>query len=124
MLTDLAGTMFSPQDIEYNIQALSFDEQRLSQSQKMAIYRIAQEQCTNIVKYALAHTVEFTMKTEGDNFYMSIADDGKGMEISSTTQGIGLRNINGRLSVFNGTMNIVSSPGNGFVLEISMPCQG
>ena len=43
------------------------------------------------------------------------------MEANKPTKGIGLKNIKGRLSIFNGTVNIKSVPGKGFALEITMP---
>ena len=52
---------------------------------------------------------------------LKIEDNGKGMEKDKTIKGIGLRNINSRLSVFNGKMNINTSPGKGFALEIEIP---
>jgi signal transduction histidine kinase len=52
---------------------------------------------------------------------MIISDDGKGMETGKKTDGIGLRNIKGRLSIFNGTAEINTAPGKGFTLEITIP---
>ena len=52
---------------------------------------------------------------------MIIADNGVGMEDGKQTMGIGLRNINSRLSIFNGKANIITAPGKGFTLEIEIP---
>lgn len=89
----------------------------------LAAYRILQEQCTNIVKYAAAHKVAIVLNTSGNIFIMSIADDGKSMEMGKITKGIGLKNIKGGLSIFNGTVIIISEPGKGFMLEIKIPLE-
>jgi signal transduction histidine kinase len=43
------------------------------------------------------------------------------MQPDKKITGIGLRNINGRLSIFNGKSNIVTAPRKGFSLEVEMP---
>jgi signal transduction histidine kinase len=43
------------------------------------------------------------------------------MELNKVTRGIGLRNIKSRASILSGEANIITSPGNGFTLEIKMP---
>ena len=103
------------------IDTSQYDEMVLSQEIKIAIYRIAQEQCTNIVKYAAASAVNISLSNTHQQFKMTIADDGLGMEANKTTQGIGLRNINSRLSVLKGNASILTAPGKGFILEIEFP---
>ena len=98
-----------------------YDDHILSQDNKISIYRIAQEQCTNIVKYAAASIVNISISNTGRLFKMTIADDGSGMDLSKSTQGIGLRNINSRLSVLKGKASIITAPGKGFILEIEFP---
>ena len=60
-------------------------------------------------------------ETSEDQFKMKIEDDGKGMDSSKLSTGIGLKNIKGRLSIFNGNAVIHTEKDNGFVLEVTMP---
>ncbi|HLG40262.1 MAG TPA: PAS domain-containing protein [Chitinophagaceae bacterium] len=113
--------MLKTSGIETNIDLSHFDDKSLSNEQKLAVYRIAQEQCTNIIKYAKATLVNITLHTEKNLFRMIISDNGVGMEEGKKTDGIGLRNINARLSVLNGTSFINTTPGKGFSLIIEMP---
>jgi len=99
----------------------SYNEALLDKEKKIAIYRIGQEQCTNIVKYAKAQHVNISLSTANNVFKMIIADDGLGMKEGKKTAGIGLRNINSRLSIFNGKANTITAPGKGFTLEIEIP---
>lgn len=120
-LSRLVNSMLKASGLQTHINTLNFREDLLDRPRKIAIYRIAQEQCTNIVKYAEATAVAIDIDTLGSHFKMSITDNGKGMDMQKKTEGIGLRNISGRISVFNGTTTIHSTPGKGFTLKIEMP---
>ncbi len=90
-------------------------------NRELALYRITQEQLSNILKYAKATEVSICIKVTGNNIHLIIADNGVGFDLSKITKGIGLKNINNRISVYSGKMNIISSPGKGCRLEISIP---
>ncbi len=117
----LCSTMLEIDGVKVLIDTSKYDDHVLSQDNKIAIYRIAQEQCTNIVKYAAASIVNISISNTGRLFKMTIVDDGSGMDLSKSTQGIGLRNINSRLSVLKGKASIITAPGKGFILEIEFP---
>jgi PAS domain S-box-containing protein len=123
-LKKLVQNMLETSGLQTDITITKFRENLLDSGRKINIYRIAQEQCTNIVKYAHATTVDISLTTADDLFKMTIADNGIGMDSSKKTTGIGLKNINGRLSIFNGTANIITAPGKGFTLEITIPLEG
>ncbi|MES1216547.1 MAG: PAS domain S-box protein [Bacteroidota bacterium] len=120
-ITNLADSMLKTAGLDTYIDSSRLLESQLNDELKLTIYRIAQEQCTNIVKYAKATMVNITLSTADGFFKMIISDDGKGMEAGKKTDGIGLRNIKGRLSIFNGIANIITAPDKGFTLEISIP---
>jgi two-component system sensor histidine kinase UhpB len=50
---------------------------------------------------------------------LNIKDDGIGFDTTKKTGGIGLINIRTRASLFNGKVNIISSPGNGCELIVN-----
>jgi signal transduction histidine kinase len=120
-IADLTDNMLKTSGIDVDINTTYLVESLLEEDQKLAIYRIAQEQCANIIKYAKAQLVDISLSTSDECFKMIIADDGMGMETNKPTKGIGLKNIKGRLSIFNGTVTIKSAPCKGFTLEITMP---
>lgn len=121
LISRLIQTMLVVTGIEATFLHENFREELLSDEQKLAAYRVAQEQCTNIVKYAKATNVVITLAIADGHFNMVIADNGIGMDSSSKPQGIGLKNIIGRLNVLNGDVSIISASGEGFRLEITMP---
>ncbi len=123
-LADLAKSMLEAAGVRTHIDDREFREGSLNDQQKIAVYRIAQEQCTNIIKYAKASNATISLQTTDALFKMLISDDGKGMEEGKVTTGIGLKNITGRVSIFKGSIAIKTEPGKGFTLEIEMPVNG
>jgi two-component system sensor histidine kinase NreB len=120
-INSLTESMLKVSGLHVNIDSLGMQEKLLPVRIKLPVYRIAQEQCTNIIKYSEAHTVNIFMETSDDYFKMIIADDGIGMETNKKTTGIGLKNIQGRLSILNGKASILTAPGKGFTLVVSIP---
>ncbi len=88
---------------------------------KITLYRIAQEQFSNIIKYSQAQLVHIAIITTDSSTKMIIIDDGIGIDNSKKSSGIGLRNILARLSVIHGTAVIRTAPAEGFMLEIKVP---
>jgi len=123
-MVSLTESMLKVSGLNVNIDSLGMQEKLLPVRIKLPVYRIAQEQCSNIIKYSEARTVNIFMETSDDYFKMIIADDGIGMETNKKTTGIGLKNIQGRLSILNGKASILTAPGKGFTLVITIPLNG
>lgn len=119
----LCNTMLEKAGIYTKILNRGFSETKMNTEQKLAVYRIIQEQCTNIVKYAKASSVVMIMNTTEHEFRLVIKDDGVGMDKNKVVKGIGLRNIASRLRIFNGSLTIDSEPGDGFTMEIKIPLE-
>jgi two-component system sensor histidine kinase UhpB len=120
-LINLSDTMLKRSGIQVIMNTSALQEEWLEDEQKQVIYRIAQEQFTNIVKHAEAGLVYVLLCTTASEFKMIIFDNGKGMVAGTKTEGIGLSNIRGRLTIFNGTADIRTSPGKGFTMDIVIP---
>ncbi|HEX8334827.1 MAG TPA: PAS domain S-box protein [Segetibacter sp.] len=89
---------------------------------QFSLYRIIQEQLTNISKHAEASRVTIKIYRDDDKLELIIADDGKGFDPLSSRRGIGLGNIQNRVELLNGTFDITSSPGKGCTLNIHLSC--
>ena len=85
------------------------------------LYRIAQEQLNNILKHASAKHVNIHVKAKNKTLYVSIIDDGKGLDPTKKSKGIGLDNILNRVESYNGKIAIDSSPEKGCKIEIAIP---
>jgi len=95
--------------------------QIIDKKKELMIYRIVQEQVNNINKHARAKTVNIHLKAKDAHLNLSIADDGIGFDTTKNVNGIGLKNIQSRVEFYSGNMNIISSPGKGCTLEITIP---
>ena len=94
---------------------------KIDKNMELMLYRIAQEQLNNIRKYAKASAVEISLWEDNTNLFFSIKDDGVGFDPEVKAKGIGLKNIASRVDFYSGTMKIVSSPGNGCSIDITIP---
>lgn len=89
---------------------------------KLTLYRILQEELNNTVKYAKASAVTIRLQ-HGEQLKMVYEDNGIGFDPATQKKGLGLNNIKNRADVYNGTVHIDSSPGNGCRIEIIFPLE-
>lgn len=97
------------------------DELEAEPAAQRVIYRIIQEQLSNIIKYAEATTVEIKILKNAGYLFINISDNGIGADFSEKITGIGLHNIRRRVQVLGGSVQIQTSPGNGFSITASLP---
>jgi PAS domain S-box-containing protein len=93
----------------------------LTDDLKLNLFRIVQEQTHNILKYAHAKSIDIGLTEKEGILNIIIKDDGDGFDINTKRSGIGLSNIQDRVTSFNGHMEIISSPGNGCSIVIKIP---
>lgn len=117
-LDEIVKTIRQTTKIKVDKQFADFDETSIHPNLKLAIYRITQEQFNNIIKYSKAENITFKLCRESGKIILHIKDDGAGFDPSSKPGGVGLMNMKTRASLFNGKMNIISSPGQGCELNI------
>lgn len=108
--------------IKIAVQAMGFDESKTDDKLKLGIYRIIQEQFNNIVKHANAQNVTLKLFQIANKTVLSIKDDGIGFDTTEKAKGVGLINIKTRVSLFNGSLSIISSPGKGCELRVIFNC--
>jgi len=102
-------------DIDERINAALKDN-----GKELMLYRILQEQVNNILKYADASKVTISLSIDNGVLHFVISDNGVGFDTEEEFEGIGLKNIRSRLEFYNGTTRIISSPGNGCTIKMSM----
>ncbi|MBL0133999.1 MAG: PAS domain S-box protein [Chitinophagaceae bacterium] len=93
----------------------------IDSKEQLMLYRIVQEQMNNIRKYAKATKGIIQIAIKNRSLYISVTDNGVGFDTNKKSKGIGLRNIQSRVSFYSGFFNIISAPGQGCVLEASIP---
>ncbi len=97
------------------------DESGLNENLQLTIFRIVQEQVTNILKHAHASKVTILIEIREGRLTLEITDDGVGFDPSQKRNGVGFRNIVSRTELCNGVVNIVAAPGKGCTLRVIFP---
>lgn len=102
---------------------------RLPGEMEVAVFRIIQEACTNIVKHSQASKVLLTISYEVDTLQVEVADNGCGFDINETyngssKRGLGLLGMKERVGLMNGTFSITSTPHQGTKINIQIPLKG
>lgn len=120
-IEDILKHLKSVQNLNTKLELDHGITEKLSKEQKLMLYRIVQEQTTNIVKHAKAKNINVFLKIQNTTFSLLIADDGVGFNVKEKRNGIGLTNISNRVSNFNGKLKIYSAPGSGCKLEAIFP---
>jgi two-component system NarL family sensor kinase len=90
---------------------------------ELLVFRIFQEAFNNIIKHAKARLVELSINFSPNQFCMQITDDGEGFDFLSQIEshGNGLKNMQVRAGMLNGTLTINSEKNNGTSLIIKIP---
>ena len=118
-VNSLADVISGVQDINITVDMIDFDEEGLKESHMLMIYRIVQEQLNNITKHSGAKNADITLQKIDSKVQLTIIDDGIGVDLTTdNTEGMGLRNIRNRIELYQGTVEMVTSPDNGFMLKV------
>lgn len=88
---------------------------------QLNMYRIMQEQLRNILKYAKATVIKVIVFIHNQKLKMEITDNGIGFNKDAAINGIGLANMKRRTELFSGKFEIITSPGNGCSILVSIP---
>lgn len=104
---------------KYEIETIwHFEEVTLSDTLKLTLFRIVQEQLNNIIKHAEATRISTVIKDTGQQLILSVKDDGVGLKDDTAGVGLGLKNIRSRAALHNGEMEIISRKGQGTELIV------
>ncbi len=90
---------------------------RASDGLETALFRIAQEALTNISKHGQAQKAMVRLEQTNGRLRLSIEDDGVGFDPDAVSpgrhSGWGLMNMRERIQAHNGSLEVVSAPGEG-----------
>jgi len=95
----------------------------LDEARAVVVFRIVQESLTNITRYAKAQRVSVTMARYGNELNVEIQDDGQGFDTQAVknTKTFGLLGMKERALALGGRLDIVSSPGHGTSVGLTIP---
>lgn len=120
-LSDLAESFRSAGQLQVQLTFDTFSFREMENELHLTLYRIAQEQLTNVVKYAQATGVEIQVTEIDTVLHFTIQDDGVGFDVAQKRKGIGITNMQSRVEILNGQFQVLSQPGKGTRLEVEIP---
>jgi signal transduction histidine kinase len=100
---------------------------RLGPSVEMTFLRIAQEALMNIARHAQATQVHLVLRQEQEMICLTIQDNGIGIESwqeANRPGSHGLTIMRERAEAFGGTLRVKSAPGQGTMVEVTIPFNG
>jgi two-component system, NarL family, sensor kinase len=86
-------------------------KERLSTENEMLAFRVIQELVNNVIKHSNAGFIHLTENVSGDNLFIRIHHDGKGLlqpefeKLTYMGSGLGIKNISSRMKVLNGKIS-------------------
>jgi PAS domain S-box-containing protein len=97
---------------------------RLGSSIEMTLFRIAQEGLLNAARHAQANQVALSLQLEEQAVHLTIHDNGIGIQQETSRPGShGMKIMRERAEAVGGNLQILSTPGNGTQIEVSIPIQ-
>ena len=92
----------------------------ISAERRLILFRIIQESLNNIVKHAGATFITVQLQYRPDSLLILIKDNGNGCDVNHTPKGVGLMNMNHRSGMIESTVGVVSEPGAGTTVTITV----
>lgn len=101
------------------------DEERIPATVAIAIFRVAQEALTNVVRHAHAHGADVVLRTTGGEIELVVSDDGVGFDVSAArarpAASVGLFGMAERVALVGGTIEMISRKNAGTRICVRVP---
>lgn len=113
---------FSKQtSIRFNVTASKIPS--LSKEHEVALFRIAQEALTNILRHAQASKITIDFRMEDNVFVFEITDNGHGITEKQriAPDSFGIMGMTERAEQINGTLEITTHPYGGTIVRVKLP---
>ncbi len=87
------------------------------------MFRVAQEGLNNVIKHSGAREARVTLTGTNGELRLTIADSGRGFDASAAIDrhGLGLASMRERVHLIGGELTVMSDPGQGATIRVSVP---
>ncbi|RYZ50471.1 MAG: hypothetical protein EOO14_19275, partial [Chitinophagaceae bacterium] len=109
------------QQIKVDLCADESIEALLNSQQKLTLFRIIQESLNNVLRHSKATCVTIELSVLEQTAKLVVSDNGVGFLPEATRKGAGLKNIQNRIYLINGTLQLKANPGKGCTIELQFP---
>jgi signal transduction histidine kinase len=113
--------------IKVNLLIAGIEEEKLNENAVITIYRFIQEGLNNIRQHAQATNVSIKLVSSYPKIILRLEDDGQGFDVVEQQSGafvdkhMGLLNMQERVALLGGTMQIESQPDKGTHILVEVP---
>ncbi len=124
-----AESRLESQGVSVNLETIGV-ETRLPSEVETVVFRIAQEALNNIARHANAEDVSISLDFRDSLIVLEVEDDGKGFSPEEVlarrgdSASFGLMGMQERATLFGGSMQVESQPGEGTRLTATIPVNG
>ena len=117
-----AARVLTPAGLQFTV-ALAPVAESLPDAVATALFRIVQEAFTNVLRYANARSVHVSLRADGGQLILSVADDGCGFDPAAVAAGehFGLVGMRERVAALHGALDIDSAAGEGARITVQLP---
>ena len=105
-LIDQTGQAHPKLDLVFDKKEISEDD--IPEFMLRSLYQIFQELLSNILKHSGATIAHVELEQSYDKTILKVSDNGKGYDYQLSYNGIGLKNIESRVQLVNGTFEVLS----------------
>jgi signal transduction histidine kinase len=117
-LRDMCESLMTDQlTIDFQAYGIS---RTLPEQKQVHIYRIVQEMLVNAIRHGEADNIILQCNQDGNNFLITLEDNGKGFDTAISGKGIGLSNIRNRVGFLDGNIEITSVINEGTTINIEL----
>lgn len=124
-LQELCAELNRSTSLKTSYQSIDMEEKQFTQEVAIASYRITQELVNNALKYSEAKNllIQAHFSSTEKMLHITVEDDGKGFDTTmlENSEGIGWRNIQNRIQLVRGKIDLNSNLGSGTSIVIEIP---
>jgi PAS domain S-box-containing protein len=120
-ISDLCDALRRAHTFQVEFYNRHFSEENLPSNVKLMLFRIIQEQISNIIRHSAASRIQIKLQSDAEYLILTVSDNGKGFDRENVKKGLGFTNILNRAGLFNGTMEVETAPGKGCTLTVIFP---
>ncbi|CAN5124563.1 hypothetical protein BH09BAC4_BH09BAC4_02880 [soil metagenome] len=120
----LEGLCESAMDIaDVNVELTVDPDLNLPTRTNLIVYRLVQELLNNALKHAEASEIQLSLEQRDTQLVIHYVDDGKGFDYAEAYQkrSLGLKNIETRAQMLDGTVAFDTQPGQGLRVTVTIP---
>jgi len=121
LIKDLVDTINATKKTSIEFLSYGIKNKKFKQEICTTVYRIVQEQLTNVIKYAMASSVKVIVAGTNDDLAVQVQDNGIGFDFNQKKNSNGITNMISRADTIGGTVRFETSPGNGCTMTAEFP---